>query len=71
MSSDGVGGSDDRGSGWQRGNDPSLSQTHRLLLHGLQQGLLLLAQLIELVDAAQTCREQEVETFNQSSAVNM
>lgn len=61
MSPDGVCGSYDRGSGGQRGDDPSLGQAHRLLLHGFQQSLLLAAQLIKLINAAQAYRGQRIK----------
>ena len=52
----GVGGSDDGGPGGEAGHDAGLGQAHRLLLHRLQQRLLLAAQLIKLIDTAQPCR---------------
>lgn len=53
MSSSGVRSSYNWRSGRQRGNYSSLSQTYRLLLHGFKQSLLLVAQLIKLINAAQ------------------
>lgn len=49
---DGVGGGDDGGAGRQGAHDACLGDGDALLLHGLQQRLVLLPHLVELVDAA-------------------
>ena len=66
VSPGGVSGGNNRGPGRKAGHDAGLGQAHRLLLHGLQQGLLLAAQLVELIDTAQPCRDTHMRTQRKS-----
>ena len=57
VAADGVGGGEDGCPGRQRVHDSRLGDGHSLLLHGLEERVVLRGHLVKLVDAADPLRE--------------